>query len=122
MGRAGTNTVVSQSKSLPPHGDSRGKSSKRLLLSSRSRALTKGGWQGHPEAPVPIPRWHTVPKPLRGIFNPVFILQNGLDVGVGDDNVTQLELGGLRLGLHGADEVHDGPGEKAQACGFITSD
>lgn len=63
-----------------------------VLVDAQSSALAKEARKG-PRSPVCPPQGaagkQNVPKALRGIFNPVFILQNGLDVGVGDDNIIQ---------------------------------
>lgn len=59
-------------------------------------------------------------KGLRGVLNPVLILQDGLDVGVGDDHVVQLQLRQLALGLHGSDQIHRGSGNTAKEPEFTT--
>lgn len=63
-----------------------------VLLDAQSSALAKEATKGT-RSPVCPPQGatgkQTIPKALRGIFDPVFILQNGLDVGVGDDNIVQ---------------------------------
>ena len=46
---------------------------------------------------------------VRGVFNPVLVLQDGLDVRVGDDHVVQLQLRLLALCFHGANEIHGRP-------------
>lgn len=45
---------------------------------------------------------------VRGVLDPVLILQDGLDVRVGDDHVVQLQLRRLTLGFHGTDQVNIG--------------
>ena len=51
-------------------------------------------------------QWHE--SDVRGILDPVLILQYGLDVRVGDDHVVQLQLRRLALRLHGSDQIHRG--------------
>lgn len=46
---------------------------------------------------------------VRSVFYPVLILQDGLDVRVGDDHIVQLQLRRLTLGLHGTNQIHCGP-------------
>lgn len=55
--------------------------------------LCKGSQQRAPRSPICPPQGavgkQMIPKALRGIFNPVFILQNRLNVGVSDDDIIQ---------------------------------
>lgn len=86
-----TNIIMSYSDFLPWEG--RGKSRKwHSAPGCPVKCSGKGSKRTAPEALSPSPGAagkQTIPKALRGIFDPVFILQNGLDVGVGDDNIVQ---------------------------------
>lgn len=63
--------------------------------------------------------WGQATRRLRGVLDPVLVLQDGLDVRVGDHHVVQLQLRGLRLRLHGPDEVHDGSGGDTGGFGDV---
>lgn len=82
---------MSYSDFLPCEGKGKAESD-TVLLDAQSSALAKEARDQH-QKPCHHPQWgagkQTTPKALRSIFNPVFILQNGLDVGVGDDNIVQ---------------------------------
>ncbi len=45
---------------------------------------------------------------IRGIFDPVFVLQHGLNVRISDDNIIQLQLWRFTLSLHRSDQIHCG--------------
>lgn len=47
---------------------------------------------------------------VRGVFDPLLVLQDGFDVRVGDDHVVQLQLRRLALSLHRSNQIHCGPG------------
>lgn len=91
MGRVRTNTMVSHSRS--PHGEGRGRAATDTVLQGAQPSSGRGSHERVPRSPIRHPlaagEKQTVPKALRGIFDPVFVLQNGLDVRVGDDNVIQ---------------------------------
>lgn len=60
---------------------------------------------------------HSQQGDLRGVLYPVLVLQDGLDVGVGDDHVVQLQLRWLTLGLHGSNQIHCGSVKRSRKRG-----
>lgn len=83
--------MVSHSRS--PNGEGRGRAAMDTVLQGARPSSGRGSQERVPRSlirhPLAAAEKQTVPKALRGIFDPVFVLQNGLDVRVGDDNVIQ---------------------------------